>query len=366
MSGDFEYVFPAIRGVQAGREYYVTMCPLRLIPRIFLFNEEELPPEMRAQRSLNKARVPEMMRYIVDNPSSYTFSALTASVSADVRFESLAGGNGPAERIGTLSIPMSATFVINDGQHRRAAIQQALAESPGLADESIAIVMFIDVGLSRCQQMFADLNRHAIRPNKSIGVLYDHRDELSAITKSVVFQSEIFRDLTDMDSSNLAKRSRKLFTLSALYTANRALLDEVEPGSLEQRAHLAAQFWDVVAEQFPEWTQVHKRQITAGEVRRDFIHTHGIVLHALGKVGNTLLRRTQLRKEWEADLQNLATIDWHRSNAATWQGRAIVGGSVSKNSANVLLTTAAIRRALGLELTPEEVRADEAFTRGES
>ena len=48
--GEFEYVFPAIKGVQAGHEYYVTMCPLRIIPRMFLFNEEELPPEMRAQR----------------------------------------------------------------------------------------------------------------------------------------------------------------------------------------------------------------------------------------------------------------------------------------------------------------------------
>lgn len=365
VSGDFEYVFPAIRGVQAGHEYYVTMCPLRLIPRIFLFDEDELPPEMRAQRSLNKARVPEMARYIVDNPSSYTFSALTASVNAEVRFESHTGGSGPEERIGTLSIPMSATFVINDGQHRRAAIQQALSENPGLADESIAIVMFIDVGLSRCQQMFADLNRHAIRPNKSIGVLYDHRDELSAITKSVVFQSEIFRDLTDMDSSNLAKRSRKLFTLSALYTATKALLDEIEPDAAERREELATQYWDVVAKQFPEWTQVHKRQITAGEVRQDFIHTHGIVLHALGKVGNTLLRRSPSKDDWEADLRKLAAIDWHRSNAATWQGRAIVGGSVSKNSANVLLTTATIRRALGLQLTPEESRAEEAFTRGE-
>ncbi|MGC6542571.1 DNA sulfur modification protein DndB, partial [Escherichia coli] len=47
-SPGFEYVFPAIRGIQAGREYYVTMCPLRLIPKIFVFDEEELPPEMRA------------------------------------------------------------------------------------------------------------------------------------------------------------------------------------------------------------------------------------------------------------------------------------------------------------------------------
>ncbi|MDB2184838.1 DNA sulfur modification protein DndB [Mycobacteroides abscessus subsp. abscessus] len=53
-TGEFEWAFPAIRGVQAGREYYVTMCPLRLIPRMFLFDEEELTAEMRAQRTLNK------------------------------------------------------------------------------------------------------------------------------------------------------------------------------------------------------------------------------------------------------------------------------------------------------------------------
>ena len=75
----FGYVFPAIRGVQAGREYYVSMCPLRLIPRIFLFDEEEIVPELRAQRTLNKNRVPEIARYILDNKSDYVFSALTAS-----------------------------------------------------------------------------------------------------------------------------------------------------------------------------------------------------------------------------------------------------------------------------------------------
>ena len=69
------------------------------------------------------------------------------------------------------------------------------------------------------------------------------------------------------------------------------------------------------------------------------------------------------RTTGRADLRKLTGIDWHRSNAATWQGRAIVGGSVSKNSANVLLTTATIRRALGLQLTPEESRAEEAFNR---
>src|SRR5882672_12461931 len=65
MDASFGYTFPSISGVQAQRQYYISMCPLRLIPKIFLFDEEELVPELRAQRSLNKARLPEMSQYIL-------------------------------------------------------------------------------------------------------------------------------------------------------------------------------------------------------------------------------------------------------------------------------------------------------------
>jgi DNA sulfur modification protein DndB len=363
--GGFEYVFPAIRGVQAGHEYYVTMCPLRIIPRLFLFNEEELPPEMRAQRSLNKSRVPEMARYIVENPDSYIFSALTASVNAEVQFESLEGATGPSERIGTLTIPMSATFVINDGQHRRAAIQQALAENPELGDETIAIVMFIDIGLGRCQQMFADLNRYAIRPAPSIGVLYDHRDPMAELTRMVVMETPFLRDVTDMEGSSLSQRSRKLFTLSSLHTANISLFEEIGPDSISERVKLASQYWKVVAEQFPLWQQVYRGEVTAGEVRRDFIHTHSIVLHALGLIGNALLRESENPTVWARKLKKLRNIDWHRDNSSTWEGRATSGGNVNKSRRNVQLTTAYIRTALGMPLPPEEQRAEEAFVAGE-
>ncbi|MBY4111463.1 DNA sulfur modification protein DndB [Rhodococcus fascians] len=363
-SPGFEYVFPAIRGVQAGRGYFVTMCPLRLIPRLFLFDDEELVPEMRAQRTLNKARVPEIARYVVENPDSYVFSALTASVDADVTFEPF-GGGGPNDRIGTLTIPMSAKFVINDGQHRRAAIQEALSQNPDLGDETIAIVMFLDLGLKRCQQMFADLNRYAIRPAKSISVLYDHRDDLSAITRVVVFQSDFYNDLTETESSNLATRSRKLFTLSAMYSANRALLDGLDDSSFDQKVEMAQVFWDTVSKYIPEWTQVRQREVSAGEIRRDFIHSHGIVLHSLGKVGNTILRDTPDKKKWPKILKQLGDIDWHRSNSSVWEGRAMSGGRVSKSAGNVLLTTALIRRTLGIPLPADEQRAETAFNGGD-
>lgn len=70
---NYFYMFPAVRGMQAGREFYIATCPLLTIPKIFSFDEEEVPPELRAQRSLNKARIPDMVRYLLDNPDNYIF-----------------------------------------------------------------------------------------------------------------------------------------------------------------------------------------------------------------------------------------------------------------------------------------------------
>ena len=104
----------------------------------------------------------------------------------------------------------------------------ALRESPDLGDETIAVVFFLDIGLQRCQQMFADLNRYAIRPSRSIGVLYDHRDEPAEHARLVDLSSPLFRDVVEMERSTLSTRSRKLFTLSAIYNATSALVSGLD------------------------------------------------------------------------------------------------------------------------------------------
>lgn len=355
----FEYVFPAIRGLQASREYYVSMCPLRLIPKLFLFNEDELVPELRAQRILNKNRIPELARYITDHPKDYVFSAITVSVNAQLKFRPLDHAD---RRVGLLHIPMSAQFIINDGQHRRAAIEVALRENPDLADESIAVVFFLDIGLERCQQMFADLNRYAIRPARSLGVLYDHRDDAARLTKLIVLRSAVFRDMVEMERSTLSARSRKLFTLSAIYTANNALVHQIEEQSLDQLAGTALAYWEEIDRHIPEWQQVRDRKLTAGDVRRDFIHSHGIALQALGRIGNALLRSRP--NGWKPVLRQLKSFDWSRAKAQLWEGRAMIGGKVSKAGQNVLLTTNLLKTSLGLSLTPEEQRVEDAFQRG--
>ncbi len=362
MDKSFEYVFPCIRGVQARREYYISMCPLRLLPKMFLFDEEELVPELRAQRILNKNRLPELSRYILDNRETYTFSAITASIDGEVQFEPLSSDDDE-QQMGRLHIPMSARLIINDGQHRRAAVEIALRDNPDIGDESIAVVFFIDSGLERCQQMFADLNRHAIRPSKSLGLLYDHRDDMVRLTKYIVLQSSVFKNFVEMERSTLSVRSRKLFTLSAIHIGNSALLEGLANGNLAKDAEIAIAFWNEINKYMPEWNLVRDGKLTAGDLRRDFIHSHGIALQAIGIAGNALLKEQATK--WKQSVKQIKKINWARSNSEVWEGRAIVGGRVSKSRQNVTLTTNYIKKILGLSLTPEEQRIENALQRGD-
>lgn len=356
----FEYVFPSIRGIQAGREYYVSMCPLRLIPRIFLFDEEELKPELRAQRTLNKQRVPEISRYILRNPRGYTFSALTASIDGKVQFEPL-GAEEEERNMGRLHVPMNARFVINDGQHRRAAIEEALHENPDLGDETISVVFFLDVGLKNCQQMFADLNRFAIRPTTSLGLLYDHRDEGALIAKAVVDRVPVFNGLTETERSTISNRSLKLFTLSGIHNATRALLSGLELETAESKVDLAVKFWIEVSQHIEDWRLAHDRKIGAADLRRDYIHAHTLALAALARAGNALV--LQYPRGWEKRLKKLENLDWSRSNSQQWEGRAMNAGRLSKRNVNVTLTGNLIKQQLGLTLTAEERELESEFKR---
>ena len=210
--------------------------------------------------------------------------------------------------------------------------------------------------------MFADLNRYAIRPSRSIGLLYDHRDERAKLARLVIMKSDIFRDIVDLEKTSLAPRSRKLFTLSAFYSACADLVQDIATGNIDQDAHIARDFWETVARQFPSWLQVRDGKLASSEVREGFIHSHGIALQAIGKAGNALLKGNP--SGWKNRLKVLSQIDWSRKNARQWEGRALIGGKVSKVTNNVILTTNVIKKQMGIELDPEEQRVETAHNRG--
>lgn len=352
MSLSFSYTFPCLRGTLATQDYYVVMCPLKLLPKIFTFDEAPLPPELRAQRTLNKARIPDIRDYMLNNRKSFAFSSITASVDSCVEFQP-AGRDGLDSHVGFLVVPMSARFIINDGQHRRAAIEAALVEDLSLGEETISVVFFIDEGLRRSQQLFADLNKHAIRPTKSLGILYDRRDPLANLARDLAENCPPFKGVTDLEKTTLPNRSTKIFTLSGIYQASESLLGKKRNATLSDKEKtLCINFWTELSLVIPEWRLIEKKEISPLELRKGYIHAHSVALHALGIFGNSLI--IKYPKMWEKKLKELISIDWSRSCTSVWEGRAMHGGQMSKARQNVTLTASFLKKQLGLPLTEEE------------
>lgn len=344
--------------MQAGRTFYVAMCPLRLIPRLFLYDEDELPAELRAQRPLNRSRIPAIARYMLDNATEYVFSSITASVDGEVEFEP----TSESSDLGQVVISMASRFIINDGQHRRAGIEEALKQNPSLGDETISVVLFVDGGLRRSQQMFADLNQYAIRPTKSIGILYDLRSPLAQLARTLVEEVPVFKNLTEVERSSVSNRSIKLFTLSSIHQGTKSLLGKTSGDAITpEDTKLARSFWTEVAKHIPEWQLAASRKAIPAELRREFVHSHAIALHALGLMG-CCLTRTEPRT-WPARLKALDDIDWTRRNTAQWEGIAMSSGRISKATTNVLLTSAFLKKALGLPRNKEEQRLEDGLIR---
>ena len=348
-TGSEVYGFDAIRGVQAGREFYVAMCPMKIIPKLFIFNEFDLPAEIRAQRTLRASRIPAITNYILNNPKDYLFSSLTASVDGKMRF-SPSPSLGEDVKQGRLYISINSKLLINDGQHRRKAIEEALKTVPELGNDSISVVFFADKGLKRSQQMIADLNKHAVKPTTSLGILYDHRDAYSMFIVKLANEVEIFRDRVELEKTTISNRSTKFFTLSGISEAIKHLLSHNTKIISEEQEKFVTEFWNEVARNIPEWNLLLEKKVSSGELRKNFVHSHSNLLSTLGIVGAILLKKYP--NEWKEKLKGLREIGWSRTDKM-WDGRLVMEGKMLKTKIGMELAANAILNSLGIPLDEE-------------
>lgn len=352
---DFFYSFPAIRGFQAKSEFFSIMCPLGLLKKIFTFYNDEIPEEYRAQRIINEKRIPEIRDYILNNTDDYVFSAITASI--DGEYEFLKSENN--DNVGVLKVSMESFLLINDGQHRKAAIDEAVAVNPSLKDESICVVLFLDHGLVKSQQMFSDLNRHAVNVSSSLSILYNHRDEKIAITKRYLNHHIVLKRFIDLSNKSLAQKSNKLFVLSIFHNSFINTLGEKKEVT-EDEVQFAFEYWDELCGEFKEWSNVLNGEITPYHSRQSSIATYGVVLEAIGLLGYSLYRDQP--KSWKQYIRKLNEIDWNKSNLENWLYRCItLSGKISKSQRQVKLTCIKIKELLGLKLEKDEYRLEMTF-----
>jgi DNA sulfur modification protein DndB len=122
-------------------------------------------------------------------------------------------------------------------------------------------------------------------------------------------------------------------------------------------------FWNEVIANMPDWQRVGTREVSAFEMRRDYIHAHGVAVQAIATAGAQLIEAHP--KDWKKRLTKLRNIDWSRSNRSLWDNRALVAGKVNKSKNNVTLVTNVIVKAFGLPFKPEAQRIEDLYGTGQ-
>lgn len=360
--------FPAMKAEMGGRNYYSTLMALSEIPRFFKFNDwQQFTPELRAQRVLNESRLPAITKYITDNEDSYIFSSITCSYTCDIMYTAYSDQN---PEIGEISLDLeNMEFVINDGQHRCAAIASAIKENPIIAKNKISVLLFPMENLERMQQMFSDLNRHAQRSSKSLNILYDQRDPLGILTTNIVEAVDVFKDLVDFEKVSLPIRSHKLLTLTSLYDANKEIVSrlvkrgkEADYDALEK---MVVEYWQQITAVISDWRKVADGQMAASALRQEQLSTHSVVLRAIGSVGGILLANYQ--DSWKEKLAKLSEIDWRKGVGKNvnplWDGVCISAGSVVSNKQARVATLNVLTSKLGIESKPNSSSKSRKLTR---
>lgn len=353
--------FPAMRGRMGARSYYATLLSMAEVPRLFKFSDwEQSTPELRAQRVLNKTRVPEIAKYILDNEDGYLFSSITASYSSEIKF--IPSADNPD--LGKLEMELeNIEFVINDGQHRCAAIAAALKENPAIGKDKISVLLFEAENLERLQQMFSDLNRFAHKTSRSLDILYDHRDNLSALTMDLSEQVNVFVGMVDKEKITIPLRSPKLFTLATLYDATEELLgtkvDKRGTPDFKEKLAIAVEFWTAVSEIMTDWAKVKANDMRAAELRQEKINTHAVALRAIGAAGRAVMETHPT--DWKKRLAPLGKIDWRKSVGSKvnplWDNVCITAGSVVSNRQARQETARTIKAQLGVVEVSQEAKA---------
>ncbi len=347
--------FPAIKGQQANDEYYIVMCPLKRLKRIFSFDEGQLPVDKRAQRIINEERIPDIANYILDNRDNYVFSALTACIDGLSEFVAI-GDSKHEQKIGTLVIDEDAELFITDGQHRNAAIQEALTQDPTLGNETISIVFFASKSLEERQKIFKDLNLYPVRTDASLSITYGDKPD-AILSKTIIFESEKLRKLVHMEKSNLGPRSKKLVSHSAVNTATKSLLGNITEANYQELIPVASEYWHEVLANMPSWLLVCNDEASGGEIREESINAYSVTFHALGILGHWLLKHDE---RWKQTLKRLRDVNWSRSNVE-WAGRCVVNGGMYNNTKAAKLTCAKIKQLIGVELSDSEIAAEQAL-----
>lgn len=361
-------VFNAVKGNQRNTTYYSTNISFGEVQQFVSLPEDVLKEDLlnkdnTMQRAINWNRVNKnMVPYLLKDDAF--FSSITLFIIPR-DFLELEEGHGYefrnfsdlGDNIGQLTIEGSMTMFPADGQHRVATIMEVLKLKPELASISIPAILIPFKSKGQVRQYFSDLNLHAQKASRSIGLTFETRDPIALITKELEKKIPIFKDAINHFSTSLSSKSKNIITINTLYACTSSILKglKIDVDSLRDKGqddqmfkealHRVTSVWNKVINVLPGFKSVREGDMTPGEMRDQFIHPHGVGWQAVMLAASEMIKNVN-EIDWQARFEfTCKKINWKRDNPE-WQSVCMIGdrmnntSSFVKNTAGFILSKA--------------------------
>lgn len=205
----------ALKGQQGDRPMYLLLVTNNVLLRNFAAEAEVSDANQRVQRSLDKRHAGDIVQYILDNPADYLLGAMTYAI--DTVDESDFIPAGPGSNIGTLVLPMDARLRCLDGQHRRAAIAEAVRQDEEIGDDYSAVVLYVEDDYMKRRQMFSDMNATPKVVSKALNITFDSRDPYALAAQQLADSHALLKGVVETTKARINAADPNVFSLSGVY-----------------------------------------------------------------------------------------------------------------------------------------------------
>lgn len=358
----YKIEFPAVKGEQAGRAYYMATVPFSVLGRLLQLDTAGGVLE-RSQREVNETRANKVKKYILENPTAYIIPSLTGVINVDdiADIEFISPVNEQFKAVGTLSVPMDATIKLFDGQHRATGIIQSIKDNSSLKNELVPIMLFTNMSLEERQQAFSDINGTAAKPQQSLSDSYNSRDSLPMLAKHIAMNCSVFNGLIEYERNSITEKSDKLFPIKTIKDASQKFLGITKVDVItEEQKELCVKLWKQIGKEL-NWSidDITSIGLDVKQIRTDTIKTHTIMINALALAVSCVIKSIDFD---EIDFSKLQMLDFKR-DSSDFLDRCVdsKNGSMITNSTALKLTANKVIVCLGGTLNDEQIAIEDKY-----
>lgn len=252
----------AIRGRQGDRQMFLLLVTNNVLLRNFAAEAEVSDGAERVQRTMDRRHYHDIVTYLTENLGDYVLGAMT--YATDMVDDDCFVPVAPGSNIGTLILPMNAKLRCLDGQHRRAAIADAVAADDEFGDDFSAVVLYVEDDYAKRRQMFSDMNATPKVVSKALNITFDSRDPYARAAQRLADEHPMLKDMVELQKARINAGDPKMFSLAGVYDGlkrfdlgmvlprGRSPKDKTE----DELVAIGTQLFDVIALARPEYQEL--------------------------------------------------------------------------------------------------------------